>query len=99
MAYIKPGQSAPTGNNGGGFRNNAAVAGAPHAETKLAAGVIGRTGVFKPKKPGKVLATVSTKEDMFLPAGTRINVYQNEVTSDKSPILKLEFREPEVKVS
>lgn len=50
-----------------------------------------RTGLFKPNKEGvKAIGSVQVKEDVTIPAGSYLNLYENEkMTSEKSPAFNL----------
>lgn len=60
-----------------------------------AAGVVLSTGLFAPDREGsKALATVRVKEAVTIPAGSYINLYENQKkTSDKSPLFNIQVRQ------
>lgn len=53
------------------------------------------TGLFAPNKEGvKSIGSVQVKEDVVIPAGSYINLYENDKkTSDKSPMFNLSVTE------
>lgn len=61
----------------------------------MAAGVVLSTGLFAPDREGsKAIATVKVKEAVTIPAGSYINLYENDKkTSDKSPLFNIQVRQ------
>jgi hypothetical protein len=54
-----------------------------------------KTGLFAPNKEGvKSIGSVQVKEDVVIPAGSYINLYENDKrTSEKSPMFSLSITE------
>ncbi len=57
------------------------------------------TGLFAPNKEGvKSLGSVQVKEDVMIPAGSYINLYENDKrTSDTSPVFNISITEGKLK--
>ena len=52
--------------------------------------VIFRTGLFSPTREGvKAIGTVQVREDVTIPAGSYLNLYESDKKSDKSPAFSL----------
>lgn len=52
--------------------------------------VIFRTGLFAPTKEGvKAIGTVQVKEDITIPAGSYLNLYESDKKNEKSPAFSL----------
>lgn len=92
MAYIQPGQKSS--NNS--FRSNSTAAAAPTPAGRRAPGevdplIIFSTGLFVPEK-GKAAGTVKVKEDLVIPAGSYINLYENDSTKENAPKYRMQIR-------
>ena len=94
MAYV-PRNSGSTGNS---FKPSAVVQKEAGSSTKSDA--LFSTGLFAPDKEGsKALGTVKVKETITIPAGSYINLYENDRRkTDKDPMFKLQIREATKKV-
>lgn len=86
-----------------GFQNNRGMAPARNAAASTAATgtkkAIFRTGLFSPNKEGvKSIGSVQLKEDVTLPAGSYINLYENtDRKSDTSPAFTVSVTEGKLK--
>ena len=93
MAYVKPGQQ-----NSGSFRIQSGGGNTVAKTTTTDSSVLFSTGLFAPdNEKSKAMATVKIKEDLVIPAGSYINLYENEATSERSPKIRLQIRKASVK--
>ena len=58
---------------------------------KPAAETVFKTGLFK-SEGGKSLASVQVKEDVMIPAGSYINLFENEQKTEKHPPFTISVR-------
>jgi hypothetical protein len=88
MAYGTNQQRSSYGNSNSNNSKAAASAGAKSSGQKRE--VIFRTGLFAPTKEGvKAIGTVQVKEDVTIPAGSYLNLYESDKKSEKSPAFSL----------
>jgi len=96
MAY---GKTAPTSSFGGGNRSNNAPRPTSTTNKAPTKKVIFSTGLFAPTKEGvKSIGSVQVKEDVTIPAGSYINLYENDKRDkETSPMFKLSVTEGKFK--
>lgn len=58
---------------------------------KKDAATVFKTGLFK-SEGGKTLASVQVKEDITIPAGSYINLFENEQKTEKHPMFTISVR-------
>lgn len=78
------------------YSGNANKGGSPASVTKTqadrpASETVFKTGLFK-SEGGKSLASVQVKEDVTIPAGSYINLFENEQKTDKHPPFTISVR-------
>lgn len=86
MAYVPRNSGSSSGNMS---RSNTQSAG-----SKTASSALYSTGLFAPDGDrSKAVGTVKVKETITIPAGSYINLYENERRKgDKDPVFKLQVR-------
>ncbi len=60
-------------------------------QTDAEKGIVFSTGLFKPEK-GMAVGSIKIKETITLPAGSYLNLYQNEPKSPKSPVYRIQVK-------
>lgn len=95
MAYGDNLKKAPTGRTYGRAATASASATTDAGGVKAPRKKLFSTGLFAPNKEGvKSLGSVQVKEDVMIPAGSYINLYENDKrTSDKAPIFNISVTE------
>lgn len=88
------------GNNGGYSGNKNRVAAKPmQSASATATGkaeTVFKTGLWK-KEGGKSLASVQVKEAITIPAGSYLNLFENDKKNDKGPDFTISVRTGTVK--
>ena len=60
--------------------------------------VIFRTGLFAPTREGvKAIGSVQVKEDITIPAGSYLNLYESDKKNEKSPAFNLQVTPGQMK--
>lgn len=78
-------------NRSSGSMNRGSVA---QSSAKTAIKKLFSTGLFAPKKEGsKSLGSVQVKEDILIPAGSYLNLFENERKTDAHPVFNLSVTE------
>jgi len=56
------------------------------------------TGLFSPNKEGvKAIGSVQLKEDVVIPAGSYINLYESDSKNEKAPAFRIQVTEGKLK--
>lgn len=86
-------------NRGSYGSNKPAVAPASSGATTRKPAIFS-SGLFAPTKEGvKSIGSVQLKEQVVLPAGSYINLYESDKKNDKSPAFRLQVTEGKLKSS
>lgn len=96
MAYTP--RNTGSSSTGSSFSKGASSSGTV-SKSKIEALV--NTGLFAPEEgsPSKAIASVKLKEEVTIPAGSYINLYENDRRKkDSDPVFKLQIREAKKKV-
>ena len=92
---------AYTPRNSGSSFGNKTVSKEEVAKSSSASTALLNTGLFAPEEgsPSKAIASVKLKEGVTIPAGSYINLYENDRRKkDSDPQFKLQIREAKKKV-
>lgn len=88
MAY---GNQAAKPKYSGNANRTATQTGGSGGVKKADAATVFKTGLFK-SEGGKTLASVQVKEDITIPAGSYINLFENEQKTEKHPMFTISVR-------